>query len=194
MRRLVKTRRPPAAPSARRSTKVFAATLFTWSLGALGACATTPPGPQNPLPAWDEPQPQCYLGDAIAGSHMGTQTNDGIDAIEANMSMDGKSTIARSEVANVVHAHLDEVRYCYKKGLELDPQLQGDVVIRFTVGRGGHVLSSSVASSTLADFDVQACVARAVCRWLFESPPAGAKVAVTYPFTLVATRPVSQEP
>lgn len=154
------------------------------------ACAATPPGPNNPLPAWDEPQPQCYLGDAIAGSSAG---HDG-DGIAATMAAPTHGTIARDEVANVVRGHLDEVRYCYKKGLELDPKLEGDVVVRFTVGRGGQVLSSSVASSTLADFDVQACVARAVCRWMFEAPPGGAQVAVIYPFSLVATRTVSPEP
>jgi TonB family protein len=151
----------------------------------LVACATPAPSAKNPPSYWDDPQPQCFLGDAIAaGSRMGTEGMPANAGETGNLGGQAKGGMRRQEVENVIQGHLEEIRYCYGQGLAADPQLKGNIVVRFTVGGGGKVLASSVATSTIADDFVQSCVARAVCRWVFEAPPGNNNVVVTYPFEL----------
>jgi TonB family protein len=151
----------------------------------LAACATPGPSAKNPPAYWDDPQPQCFLGDAIAaGSRMGAEGMPANAGETGSMGGQSRSGMQRQEVENVVQRHLEEVRHCYSLGLAVDPKLRGNIVVRFTVGGGGKVLASSVASSTVSDNDVEACVARAVCRWMFEAPNGNKNVVVTYPFEL----------
>ncbi|MCG5053336.1 MAG: TonB family protein [Myxococcales bacterium] len=158
---------------------------FCCVLGLTAACASSAPSAKAPSPHWDEAQPRCYLGDAIAaGVPFGGDTQPAAGEARAS-----RSTLARDRVTEVVHAHLEEVRYCGSQGMAADPAFAGDVVVRFTVGPGGHVLSSGVASSSVKDLDVQACVGRAVCRWLFEAPVGGGTVVVSYPFRFERVNP-----
>lgn len=157
------------------------------TLLAFGGCASAPAAS---APAhWDEPQPGCYLNDAVAaGVRIGDAPGAG-DPAEAV-----PNAMAREAVTEVVQSHIEEVRHCYRRGLARDPNLQGDVVLRFVVGAGGRVLVSQVASSTVADEQVGDCIGRAVCRWLFEAPRGGRPVTVGYPFSLSATRSLPAEP
>ena len=149
------------------------------------SCATPGPSAKDPPAFWDDPQPQCFLGDAIAaGSRMGAEGLPANAGEQGNLGEQTESGMQKKEVDNVIHGHLEEVRYCYSRGLAVDPKLQGNIVVRFTVGGGGKVLASSVSSSTIADDNVEACVARAVCRWVFASPAGNNNVVVTYPFEL----------
>lgn len=149
------------------------------------ACATNAATPETNGSYFDDPQPQCYQGDAIAaGVRLGADDYPG-DSGELNESnAANKRGLERQGVVDVIEAHVGEVRYCYQQGLAMDPNLKGRVLVRFTVGRGGRVRTSAVASSTLPDKNVEACVARAVCRWLFEVPPSNRTVTVSYPFDL----------
>ncbi|MDX2020756.1 MAG: AgmX/PglI C-terminal domain-containing protein [Deltaproteobacteria bacterium] len=149
------------------------------------ACGTTSSQTPSTGSYLDDPQPQCFLGDAIAaGVRLGAE-NAPEDAGELDQSnVQPHRGLERQGVVDVVQAHVGEVRYCYEQGLALDSKLKGRVLVRFTVGRGGKVRTSAVASSTLPDKNVEACVARAVCRWLFEVPPNNRNVTVSYPFEL----------
>lgn len=151
----------------------------------LAACATPGPSAKNPPAFWDAPQPQCFLGDAIAaGTRMGAEGMPANAGEQGNLGGQAKSGMQKQEVENVIQGHLEEVRYCYGRGLAVDPKLHGNIVVRFTVGVGGTVLASSVASSTISDDNVQSCVARAVCRWVFQGPVGNTSVVVMYPFEL----------
>jgi MYXO-CTERM domain-containing protein len=87
-------------------------------------------------------------------------------------------------IRRIVRAHINEVRYCYNTGLVKNPSLAGNVTVNFVIDGQGKVASSTVASTTLADTNVGACVANAVKRWMFPKPPGGALVTVSYPFDL----------
>ena len=151
---------------------------------AFAACATASTPTRTNGSYLEEPQPQCFLGDAIAaGVRLGSDAAPHAGELDESHGPRAQA-FERQGVVDVVQAHVGEVRYCYEQGLALDPTLKGRVLVRFTVGRGGKVRTSAVASSDLPDKNVEACVARAVCRWLFEAPANNRDVTVSYPFEL----------
>jgi hypothetical protein len=93
-------------------------------------------------------------------------------------------SLDRDIVRRIVRAHINEIRSCYNMGLTRDPSLAGRVEVQFLIGEHGKVDSSVVASSTLGDATVEACMAKAVKRWSFPRPQDGGTVAVAYPFLL----------
>ncbi len=171
----------PSLPLQRTQTRIIGSAFLLAT--ALAACATNSSSSLTATKLWDEPQPQCYLADAIAAGQRGQAQSitNGNESLAG-----GHGSIDRGEVERVIQSHLEEVRHCYRNGLKVDSSLAGEVVVRFTVGKGGHVLASTVTESSVTDLDMQACVGRAVCRWMFEAPP-GSVVAVTYPFQFQRT-------
>ena len=93
-------------------------------------------------------------------------------------------SLDRDIIRRIVRAHINEIRYCYNQSLVRDPTSEGRLVIRFTVDATGAVASALVQESTMKDPDVGTCVARAIRRWRFPSPPSGDLVQVDYPFVL----------
>ena len=59
------------------------------------------------------------------------------------------------------------------------------VMVQFTIGANGQVMTSIVQSSTMGNPTVEQCIAGAVRRWEFPKPQGGI-VIVTYPFVLKA--------
>lgn len=103
----------------------------------------------------------------------------------------------RDIIRRIVRAHINEVRSCYNRGLQSNPNLAGRVQIDFTIGTTGRVLASAVTNSSVQDGQVGRCMARATRRWKFPKPRGGGDVNVSYPFILspgggVSTAPASQ--
>jgi hypothetical protein len=69
-----------------------------------------------------------------------------------------------------VRAHLDEVRFCYRKRLVEHPELAGRVVVAFTIDLEGSVIDASIATATM--------------RWEFRRPPGSKPVRVEQAFML----------
>jgi Ca-activated chloride channel family protein len=95
-----------------------------------------------------------------------------------------KGNLDRVIIRRIVRAHVNEVRHCYNRGLALDPNLGGRVVIEFVIGVLGKVTVSVVSSSDLPDEAVGQCIATAVKRWTFPKSQGGSSVLVRYPFVL----------
>jgi TonB family protein len=87
-------------------------------------------------------------------------------------------------IRRIVRAHINEVRYCFNRGLLRDKTLEGRVSIQFTVNGEGEVPVAVVADSSVKDTAVGECIAKAVKRWTFPKPDGGGTVVVTYPFVL----------
>jgi len=84
-------------------------------------------------------------------------------------------------VAKTVNAHLQEVRACYERALLKEPGLAGKVVLEWTIGTNGAVLSAKSKTSTLRNPAVESCILQDLKTWRF--PPAkGGMVIVSYPF------------
>jgi TonB family protein len=102
----------------------------------------------------------------------------------------------REIVRRVIRRHRDEVKWCYEQQLSKHPELAGRVEVRFTVGPRGAVLSSALATSSLGNATVEACIVEAVRRWEFPAPVGGDSVEVSYPFVFMPTAraPVGRAP
>ena len=87
-------------------------------------------------------------------------------------------------IRRIIRRHINEVKYCYQKELQVKPGLYGRVVIQFTISGTGQVVMAVVQSSTMNNRNVETCIARAVRRWLFPKPKGGGIVIVSFPFVL----------
>jgi TonB family protein len=90
--------------------------------------------------------------------------------------------LTKDEVGEVIHRHLSEVRYCYESAMIRSPDLEGKLMVNFTIGGSGMVKSTEVKSSTLPDPRLDDCILRRLATWKFPNPRGGIDVAVTYPF------------
>lgn len=74
-------------------------------------------------------------------------------------------------------------RSCYQKGIDVDPNQEGKIVIAAKIGANGTVESASVSSNSGLSASVGACVANAVRNAQFEAPQGGSStlmVPVTF--------------
>jgi TonB family protein len=90
-------------------------------------------------------------------------------------------------IKDAITPHMGEVRYCFAREQEQNPELSGRVVVRFTISESGAVSASAVESSSVDSESVERCVVGAVRRWTFPAPKGGS-VAVTWPFKVVNVR------
>ena len=85
-------------------------------------------------------------------------------------------------IRQVIRRNINQVRYCYETQLQRNPKLNGKVSVKFVISAAGTVASSQVASSTVDNAELEACVAGRVRAWEFPKPKGGGVVVVTYPF------------
>jgi TonB family protein len=90
--------------------------------------------------------------------------------------------LTKDEVGKVIHAHLSEIRYCYESAMIRNPDVEGKLLVDFTIGGQGIVKVSSVKQSTLGDPSLDDCILRRLNKWAFPKPKGGVDVSVTYPF------------
>ena len=94
----------------------------------------------------------------------------------------GEGTLDKSEIRKVVREHINEIRYCYNKVLETQPEAKASLVVDFTIGDDGAVTNSSI-SKLEGPAELGPCVNAAVNTWKFPAPTGG-EVAVSYPFVM----------
>jgi len=95
-----------------------------------------------------------------------------------------RGSLSKEIIRRIIRRHINEVKYCYQRDLAQNPGLSGQVIVQFTVGATGQVVTSKIQSSTLHHSGVESCIAQAVRRWLFPRPKGGGIVIVSYPFVL----------
>ena len=88
----------------------------------------------------------------------------------------------RSVIDNVIKQHLAQIRYCYQKELNKDPELSGKIVIKFTIAADGTVSSAETNSTTMDNEKVESCICGRFLRFTFPEPEGGGIVIVSYPF------------
>ena len=89
--------------------------------------------------------------------------------------------LPKEVIRRIIRQHLGNIRHCYEVALQgARPDLAGKLVIRFTIGGSGDVVSQQVA----APFDpsVDGCVAQVIAGMKFPQPEGGGVVVVSYPF------------
>jgi hypothetical protein len=88
-------------------------------------------------------------------------------------------------IQRVVRENFGRFRFCYEAGLRSNPSLDGRVVVKFVIDRGGAVGLAADAGSDLADTHVTQCVVSAFEDLSFPSPDGG-MVTVVYPIVFSA--------
>jgi TonB family protein len=97
-----------------------------------------------------------------------------------------RGSLDKEIIRRIIRRHLNEVRFCYEKELMHKQELNGRVMIQFTISGTGQVIASMVQNSTMNNPSVEQCIAQAVRRWEFPKPQGGGIVIVSYPFVLKA--------
>lgn len=133
------------------------------------------------------------VGTKGRGGGMGTYgSGDGLGdknsvAIEpGGAEEDFVGTIDREAVRRVVRAGMRELRGCYERELSKlskTQQLEGKVVIQWTIAAQGRALNAKVKSSTLGNRAVENCIRDRLSTWRFPDPPNGTEAEVNFPFS-----------
>lgn len=92
----------------------------------------------------------------------------------------------RDVVRRVIRSHMGQIKWCYQKALQLDPELGGKVVLAFLIQPNGGLEAPKIAQNTMGEESVGECIANKSRRWKFPPPPNGMVVKVRYPFLFKA--------
>jgi len=82
----------------------------------------------------------------------------------------------------VIKRHMSQIKYCYTRQLNKNPNLGGKLAMKFVIANDGSVSNAQVKSSTLGDSAVDACMIRQFLRMDFPPPKGNGIVVVSYPF------------
>lgn len=100
------------------------------------------------------------------------------DTLGANV----QEGLTKDEVGEIIHRHMSEIRYCYESAMLRSQDVEGKLIVDFTIGAIGAVKTTAVKTSTLPDPRLDDCILRRLVTWKFPLPKGGIDVAVTYPF------------
>jgi tetratricopeptide (TPR) repeat protein len=85
-------------------------------------------------------------------------------------------------IQRIVRQNFGRFRMCYEGGLAQNPKLEGRVVTRFVIDRGGQVANAVNGGSTVPNAQLVSCVIGAFYSLQFPAPETGL-VTVVYPIT-----------
>ena len=91
-------------------------------------------------------------------------------------------SLDKKTIARVIRKHRNEIKYCYEQELKTNKNLEGKVVVNFTIDGTGAVKFSSTKKSSLNNPKVEACINAKIRQWRFPSPKGSGIVNVNYPF------------
>jgi hypothetical protein len=128
------------------------------------------PPPKPPPP----PKPQVFTGYGGTG---GTLEAEPEKRARAPQVRHGRVTVSGrlppEVVARIVRQNYGRFRLCYENGLRDNPNLQGQVGVRFVIGRDGAVGDARNGGSDLPDNRVVQCVVRAFMGLSYPQPESG---------------------
>lgn len=92
--------------------------------------------------------------------------------------------LSKDQIAAVIQRNIGQIIYCYEKGLQVEPDLNGRVAVNFIIGGRGSVSSARINHTSLNDRPVEGCILNKLRAWKFPKPSGNVNVKVTYPFLL----------
>jgi hypothetical protein len=99
----------------------------------------------------------------------------------ASGNVDEGGGLTKEQVARVVRAHQNAIKFCYEKELQRKPTLGGKIEVYWVIVPDGSVEKSKIAITTMEDGAVEGCIARQVKQWVFPKSD-GRTVVQSYPF------------
>ncbi len=98
--------------------------------------------------------------------------------------VDVEGGLTEDQIAAVVMRNMGQIVYCYEKGLQSKPSLQGRVTTYFKIDNRGRVQLAKVTRSNVESKQVESCMVNKIKTWKFPRPSGGVNVSVNYPFEL----------
>jgi hypothetical protein len=89
-----------------------------------------------------------------------------------------RGAISKENVRRVIRLHINEIRFCYQQGLDVEPDLEGLVRVGCGIDPTGAVVDPEIQKSTLESKDVLECIVKAFDRWTFPAPEDGKAVTL----------------
>jgi outer membrane biosynthesis protein TonB len=86
--------------------------------------------------------------------------------------VDGTGALSPQEVNKVIGRKMGAIKGCYERALRRDPNLQGKLVIRFTIAGSGSVTAARTVENALTP-EVGDCIEQAFKRFRFPQPDGG---------------------
>ena len=105
------------------------------------------------------------------------------------------SALTQDYIRSQMQALIPMIKDCYEEGLAVQPDLQGKVIVEFTIAGepdvGGLVSESKIVEegSTLKSTSVRECIREVMYSAVFPAPASGVEQVVTYPFVLLPAAP-----
>ena len=105
-----------------------------------------------------------------------------------------KQGLTSKEVSAVVNEHSSDIRSCYKRELDLNPDFETKVNVRFMIGPDGAILSArpvkkkgekkpKMSKKVFRQLKrLEKCVITQIKDWKFPEPRGGRKIRVVFPF------------
>ncbi len=87
-------------------------------------------------------------------------------------------------ISAVIRKNMGQIRFCYERGLQTNPRLQGRVTTAFSIGPDGRVKTARVKNSSVRSSQVEGCIISRIKSWKFPTPEGGVSVPVDFPFLL----------
>ena len=100
-----------------------------------------------------------------------------------------KADLTDDQIVTTVKAHVNDVKACYEESLKEKNDLKGKLVIEFTVGEDGKVVSTRKVESTVNHGKVETCILTKAKTWPFPKPKGVGTVVFPYPFDLTPVAP-----
>jgi outer membrane biosynthesis protein TonB len=119
-------------------------------------------------------------GYGSGGGSFGEKGDGGIGRIGGDPIILG--ALDKSLIDAVIKRHMNQIRYCYQRELNRDPNLGGKIVVKFVIAKDGSVSKASTKSSTMGSSAVESCINSRFMRFKFPEPKGGGIVIVSYPF------------
>lgn len=88
----------------------------------------------------------------------------------------------KAHIDGVIKSHKSEIQSCYQRVLIKEPDLAGQVVVKFVISKDGTVSSATTKYSSLGAPKVEDCIHGRFMRFKFDEPTGGGIVIVSYPF------------
>ena len=84
-------------------------------------------------------------------------------------------------INSYIRKNFGDIKKCYEKGLEKNPEMKGRVLVNMIISESGDVSLANALRSTLGDAEVENCVAGVIKKIKFPKPKGGGIVIVNYP-------------
>ena len=92
--------------------------------------------------------------------------------LESVMALD--DDLSQAQIMEVLDAHIDEVKECYRKAIEREPGLKGGTLgVLLTANAAGKVTESELAQDTVGDTPMQLCITAKASAWKFPKSSTG---------------------